>query len=168
MHHCTQRKWVQQVCCLPVSSFFVSFSRSSRFADLNDRIYTKLSAETVQTLAKDRRESGGRVDVHSITAEQVLEQANKVFAPYKISFAAPLSWFAVWKSESFSPFSLLLSKLSPKLQRQQNDIPSIRESRSLLLLSRSPSPPRRRRSVSGPLSYAERPPLTECSHQPCA
>ena len=39
------------------------------------------------------------MDVNSITAEEVLEQANKIFAPYTLKFAAPLSWFAVWKSE---------------------------------------------------------------------
>jgi phenol 2-monooxygenase len=39
------------------------------------------------------------VDAHSITADEVLEQANKIFAPYKLKFGAPLSWFAVWKSE---------------------------------------------------------------------
>ena len=83
---------------LPVST--LSF-QSSQLADENGRIYTKLSAERVQELAEDRREVGGRVDVHSITAEEVLEQTNKVFAPYKVKFAAPLSWFAVWKSRSF-------------------------------------------------------------------
>jgi phenol 2-monooxygenase len=39
------------------------------------------------------------VDAHTVTPEEVLEQANKIFAPYKLKFAAPLSWFAVWKSK---------------------------------------------------------------------
>lgn len=86
--------------CLSFSS-----SQRSRCTDFDDRIYTKLSAERVTELAKDRREAGGRVDVHSITAEEVLEQTNKVFAPYKVRFASPLSWFAVWKSKSFFHFS---------------------------------------------------------------
>lgn len=43
-------------------------------------------------------EAGGRVDVHSITPEEVLEQANRIFSPYKLRFASSLSWFAVWKS----------------------------------------------------------------------
>ena len=43
------------------------------------------------------QESGGRVDVHSITPDEVLAQANKIFAPWTLKFAAPLSWFAVWK-----------------------------------------------------------------------
>ncbi|KAJ0421294.1 FAD binding domain-containing protein [Aspergillus carlsbadensis] len=42
-------------------------------------------------------DSGGRVDVHSITADEVLEQANRIFAPYTLKFASPLSWFAIWK-----------------------------------------------------------------------
>ena len=65
------------------------------------RIYTQLSAERVQKLAEDRREAGGRVDAESITAEEVLAQTNKVFAPYQIKFASSMSWFAVWKSRSF-------------------------------------------------------------------
>ncbi|KUI53691.1 Phenol 2-monooxygenase [Cytospora mali] len=35
-----------------------------------------------------------QVDVHSNTPDEVLEQANNIFAPYKLKFAAPLSWFA--------------------------------------------------------------------------
>ena len=74
--------------------------RDSGFAHLGDRLYTKLDAEKVRDLVKDGRGSGGRVDVHSITAEEVLEQANKVFTPYRLSFASPLSWFAVWNGWS--------------------------------------------------------------------
>lgn len=62
-------------------------------------MYTKLSIERVKELVEDHREAGGRVDVHSITAEEVLEQTNKVFAPYTVKFASSLSWFAVWKSK---------------------------------------------------------------------
>ena len=53
-------------------------------------------------------EAGGNVDVHTITPEEVLEQANKIFAPYTLKFAAPLSWFAVWKSKPpiNKPFSI--------------------------------------------------------------
>ena len=42
------------------------------------------------------------MEVHSITPEEVLEQANKIFAPYTLEFASPLSWFAVWKSNAGS------------------------------------------------------------------
>ena len=72
-----------------------------RFSDiLGHRIYTRLSPERVKELAEDRREAGGRVDVHSITPEELLEQTNKVFAPYTVRFAGPLSWFAIWKGWS--------------------------------------------------------------------
>ena len=71
-------------------------SPGSRFANLGDRLCAKLDAEKVKDLSKDGRRSGGRVDVHSITAEEVLEQVNKIFTPYRVKFASPLSWFAVW------------------------------------------------------------------------
>lgn len=45
-------------------------------------------------------EAGGKVEISSITADEVLTQANLIFAPYKLKFAAPLSWFAIWKSRS--------------------------------------------------------------------
>lgn len=69
------------------------------------RLYTQLDTTTTGPIAQSRQnknsaefqESGGRVDAHSVTAEEVLEQANKIFSPYKLTFAEPLSWFAVWK-----------------------------------------------------------------------
>jgi phenol 2-monooxygenase len=68
-------------------------------------LYTQLNLSQTGPLAASRQardpsfgESGGQLDIHSITPEEVLEQANRIFAPYKLSFAAPLSWFAVWKS----------------------------------------------------------------------
>lgn len=70
------------------------------------RLYTQLDTSKTGDLAKGRQassksfqESGGRVDINGVTAEEVLEQANKIFAPYTLKFAAPLSWFAVWKSK---------------------------------------------------------------------
>ena len=70
------------------------------------RLYTQLDTSKTGDIAKSRqadsdslKEWGGRVDFSSITAEEVLEQANKIFAPYTLKFAAPLSWFAVWKSK---------------------------------------------------------------------
>ena len=59
-------------------------------------IYTQLDDGRVKSLPQSNRT--GRVDGHSITAEQVLEQANRIFAPFTLRFAAALSWFAVWKS----------------------------------------------------------------------
>ena len=69
------------------------------------RLYTQLDTSTTGPIAKSRQsknnadfqESGGHVDAHSVTAEEVLEQANKIFSPYELKFAAPLSWFTVWK-----------------------------------------------------------------------
>ncbi|KAJ5119304.1 hypothetical protein N7448_009973 [Penicillium atrosanguineum] len=68
------------------------------------RLYTQLNISQTGPLAASRQakdpkfaESGGQVDVHSVTPEEVLEEANRIFAPYKLSFGAPLSWFAVWK-----------------------------------------------------------------------
>lgn len=69
------------------------------------RLYTQLDVSATGSIAKSRQasdasfaESGGQVDAHSITPDEVLAQANKIFSPYKLKFAAPLSWFAVWKS----------------------------------------------------------------------
>ncbi|KAI1324238.1 FAD binding domain-containing protein [Xylariaceae sp. FL0255] len=68
------------------------------------RLYTQLDLSMTGDLAASRQardpafnEAGGKIDVHSITPEEVLEQANRIFAPYKLSFGAPLSWFAIWK-----------------------------------------------------------------------
>lgn len=69
------------------------------------RLYTQLDISRAGEIAKSRQantadaaESGGQLDISTITAEEVLEQANRIFAPYKLKFAAPLSWFAIWKS----------------------------------------------------------------------
>ncbi|KAI6092181.1 FAD binding domain-containing protein [Hypoxylon rubiginosum] len=68
------------------------------------RLYTQLDLSMTGALATARQqkdpsfaEAGGKVDVHSITPEEVLEQANRIFAPYTLKFGAPLSWFAIWK-----------------------------------------------------------------------
>ena len=69
------------------------------------RLYTQLDTSTTGPIAQSRQsknnaefqESGGHVAAHSITAEEVLQQASKIFSPYELKFAAPLSWFAVWK-----------------------------------------------------------------------
>ncbi|KAK0615276.1 FAD binding domain-containing protein [Bombardia bombarda] len=69
-----------------------------------DGLYTQLDTSHTGPIATSRQakdasfaESGGRVEIDTITPEEVLEQANKIFAPYKLKFAAPLSWFAIWK-----------------------------------------------------------------------
>ena len=69
------------------------------------RLYTQLDTSTTGPIAQSRQaknsaefqESGGHVDAHTVTADEVLQQANKIFSPYKLKFAAPLSWFTVWK-----------------------------------------------------------------------
>ncbi|KAI1372050.1 FAD binding domain-containing protein [Hypoxylon crocopeplum] len=68
------------------------------------RLYTQLDVSKTGALAASRQEkdpsfaeAGGKIDVHSITPGEVLEQANRIFAPYKLEFGAPLSWFAIWK-----------------------------------------------------------------------
>lgn len=68
------------------------------------RLYTQLDTSATGPLAASRQaadpsfaEAGGHVDVHSITPDEVLEQANRIFAPYKLKFGSPLSWFAIWK-----------------------------------------------------------------------
>ncbi|KAK5631480.1 hypothetical protein RRF57_007194 [Xylaria bambusicola] len=77
------------------------------------RLYTQLDISMAGPLAVSRQardptfnESGGKIDVHSITPEEVLEQANRIFSPYKLKFGAPLSWFAIWKSKADLMMSL--------------------------------------------------------------
>ncbi|KAI0449719.1 FAD binding domain-containing protein [Xylaria acuta] len=68
------------------------------------RLYTQLDLSMTGSLAASRQakdpafnEAGGKINIHSITPEEVLEQANRIFSPYKLKFGAPLSWFAIWK-----------------------------------------------------------------------
>ena len=71
------------------------------------RLYTQLDISHTGPISASRQakdptfmETGGNVDVHSITPEEVLEQANKIFAPFELKFASSLSWFAIWKSKA--------------------------------------------------------------------
>ncbi|RAL07200.1 FAD/NAD(P)-binding domain-containing protein [Aspergillus homomorphus CBS 101889] len=78
------------------------------------RLYTQLNPTLIEQLSKERqeryptfKEAGGKVDANSITPDEVLEQANRIFAPYIVRFASPLTWFAIWKvservAEAFS------------------------------------------------------------------
>ena len=68
------------------------------------RLYTQLDTSATGPIAESRqakdsefRESGGHVEASTVTAEEVLAQANRIFAPYTLKFASPLSWFTVWK-----------------------------------------------------------------------
>lgn len=63
------------------------------------RLYTQIDNRRV--VGKDRLDEGGAMDIGSITPEEVLAQANRIFAPFTIKFASPLHWFSVWKSMSY-------------------------------------------------------------------
>lgn len=55
---------------------------------------------------------------HGITPEEVLEQLNKIISPWKVEFASPMSWFAVWRGKqtpSPTRFFLSFSGLSHRL-----------------------------------------------------
>lgn len=77
------------------------------------RLYTQLDVSQTGPIAASRQakedasfaEAGGRVAIETVTPEEVLEQANRIFAPYKLKFSVPLSWFAIWKSESSNAMS---------------------------------------------------------------
>jgi phenol 2-monooxygenase len=72
------------------------------------RIYTQIGGEKARELAAKRaaRRNESAVGAtkildHGITAEEVLELTNKIFAPYTVEFASSMSWFAVWKGGFF-------------------------------------------------------------------
>ena len=69
-----------------------------------NRLYVQIDLSNDGAVAESRQakdpsfqEAGGELDVQSITPEEVLAQANRIFDPYKIDFDAPLSWFALWR-----------------------------------------------------------------------
>jgi len=37
------------------------------------------------------------MDMGTITADEVLDQTNRIFHPFKLKFASPISWFSIWK-----------------------------------------------------------------------
>ncbi|KAI0574901.1 FAD binding domain-containing protein [Pyrenophora tritici-repentis] len=68
------------------------------------RFYTQITGDKARQLSKKRngrRNSSDvgatRIDDHGITADEVLEQLNKIMAPWKVEFASAMSWFAVWR-----------------------------------------------------------------------
>jgi len=68
------------------------------------RLYTQIDSERAKEIARSHGhtssiQANGRINDHSLTAEEVLEQTNKIFAPFILRFAAPISWFAVWRSQ---------------------------------------------------------------------
>ncbi|KAL4866186.1 hypothetical protein BDV12DRAFT_187598 [Aspergillus spectabilis] len=68
------------------------------------RFYVQINGEKARQLQEKRqarREASAvgetRIDDHSITPEEVLEQLNKIIAPHTVQFASPMSWFSVWR-----------------------------------------------------------------------
>ncbi|KDQ24257.1 hypothetical protein PLEOSDRAFT_1067151 [Pleurotus ostreatus PC15] len=57
------------------------------------RLYTEISSAKNKTLVNKK---GGRLNITNVTPEEILEQANKIFHPFKLKFGSPLSWFTVW------------------------------------------------------------------------
>ena len=73
------------------------------------RLYTQLDMSSTGAISEIRRakgaispEAAADIDVDSVTPEEVLAQANRIFSPYKVTFGAALSWFAVWKGTQYS------------------------------------------------------------------
>ncbi|ORY66533.1 FAD binding domain-containing protein [Pseudomassariella vexata] len=69
------------------------------------RVYVQVTGEKAAQVAEARRRKRenhstvGETQVydHGITPEEAKEQLNKIMAPWKIDFAGPMSWFAVWR-----------------------------------------------------------------------
>ncbi|KAF2678716.1 hypothetical protein K458DRAFT_435570 [Lentithecium fluviatile CBS 122367] len=68
------------------------------------RFYTQITGEKARQLSEKRNGrrnasavGATRIDDHGITADEVLEQLNKIMAPWKVEFASAMSWFAVWR-----------------------------------------------------------------------
>ena len=69
----------------------------------NNSLYTQIDSKRAKELAESHGhissiKANGRINDHSLTAEEVLEQTNRIFAPFTLKFASPISWFAVWRS----------------------------------------------------------------------
>ncbi|KAG9200841.1 hypothetical protein G6514_006549 [Epicoccum nigrum] len=70
------------------------------------RFYTQITGEKARQLSaarSSRRNASDvgatRIDDHGITADEVLEQLNKIMTPWKVEFASAMSWFAVWRGQ---------------------------------------------------------------------
>ncbi|EFQ95145.1 hypothetical protein PTNB73_04506 [Pyrenophora teres f. teres] len=68
------------------------------------RFYTQITGDKARQLSEKRNGrrnasavGATRIDDHGITADEVLEQLNKIMAPWKVEFASAMSWFAVWR-----------------------------------------------------------------------
>jgi phenol 2-monooxygenase len=75
---------------------------------LLSRFYTQIIGEKARQLSQKREArrnasdvGATRIDDHGITANEVLAQLNRIMAPWKVEFASAMSWFAVWRGQSF-------------------------------------------------------------------
>ncbi|RYO89438.1 hypothetical protein DL766_006783 [Monosporascus sp. MC13-8B] len=69
------------------------------------RFYVQITGEKAAKIAaarkryRQKKSSVGETEIydHGITPEEAMEQLNKIMAPWKVEFAGPMSWFAVWR-----------------------------------------------------------------------
>ena len=69
------------------------------------RFYVQIRGEKAARIAAARRRNRAKsssvgdtqIYDHGITPAEALEQLNRVMAPWRVDFAGPMSWFAVWR-----------------------------------------------------------------------
>ncbi|RDW93184.1 uncharacterized protein DSM5745_00506 [Aspergillus mulundensis] len=68
------------------------------------RFYVQVNGERARKLQENRKARRNasavgetRIDDHTITPAEVLEQLNKIIAPYTVEFDSPMGWFSVWR-----------------------------------------------------------------------
>ena len=75
------------------------------------RFYVQIRGEKAARIAAARRRSrennnnnnnssgvgDTQIHDHGITPAEALEQLNRIMAPWRVDFAGPMSWFAVWR-----------------------------------------------------------------------
>ncbi len=75
------------------------------------RFYVQITGDKAARIAAARRRnreknsSVGDTEIydHGITPEEAIEQLNRIMAPWKVEFAGPMSWFAVWRGACCCP-----------------------------------------------------------------
>lgn len=79
------------------------------------RIYVQVPREKAAKVAEARRRkrtnesvvSETQVYDHGITPDEVMQQWKRIMSPWKVEFAGPMSWFAVWRGSCLGIQSLL-------------------------------------------------------------
>lgn len=70
------------------------------------RFYVQIRGEQASRIAAARRRhreknssavGDTQIHDHGITPAEALEQLNRIMAPWRVDFAGPMSWFAVWR-----------------------------------------------------------------------